>query len=326
MPVAVLGATGIVGQHLVRMLADHPWFRPGALVGSPRRAGRAYGDVVDWVVGDRVPASIRQETLVEAEDLLAEAPAAAGRVVVSALPARIAAELEPRLAATGRIVCTNASAHRMRPDVPLVIPEVNPGSLDAVARQRWREAEGGLVANPNCVVTMLALALAPIHRAWGVTTVTVVTLQALSGAGARGPRALAATANVLPWIEGEEEKIPGELTKILGADIGVAVATNRVPVVDGHTAHVFVRLEKRARPQEVREALRAFEPDAGVAGLPSIPRRPLVVRPEPDRPQPRLDAGACIANVELCLARGRESVERRSGGGDDSSYERYADR
>jgi aspartate-semialdehyde dehydrogenase len=195
------------------------------------------------------------------------------------------------------------------------------------------------VANPNCVVTGLALALAPIERAFGLEASTVVTLQALSGAGSGGPAALAAAANVLPFIAGEEEKIPGELQKVLGAGVDVAVAVTRVPVVDGHTAHVFLRLGRCAPPTEVVEVLEAFRPEDDIASLPSIPRRPLVVRSETDRPQPRLDAGAgggmtvsvgrireappydvaltlvvhntvrgaagaCVANAELCLARG----------------------
>lgn len=331
LPVAVLGATGIVGQQLVRMLVDHPWLRPVELVGSPRRSGERYGDVVDWMVGDAVPMEVRDLPMAVAEDVTAP-------VVLSALPSRIACDLELRLAAEGRLVCTNASAHRMRSDVPLLVPEVNAHRLGLLDRQPWRGVGGGLVANPNCVVTGLALALAPIERRWGLAATTVVTLQALSGAGAGGPSALTSAGNVVPHIPGEEEKIPGELRKILEAPLDVAVAVSRVPVIDGHTAHVFLRLRERAGPSVVVEALEAFRAEADVASLPSIPRRPLMVRREADRPQPRLDAGAgegmrvsvgrireappydlaltlvvhntvrgaagsCLTNAELCLAR-----------------------
>lgn len=333
LPTAILGATGVVGQQLVRMLVDHPWLRPAELVGSSRTAGRAYGDVVDWVVGDAVPDAVRDHPLADGADGI-RAP-----VVLSALPSRIATDLELRLARQGHLVCTNASAHRMRPDVPLVVPEVNAGGLEVLERQPWRDVGGALVANPNCVVTGLALALAPIEGVWGIRAATVVTLQALSGAGTGGPAALAAAGNVLPFIEGEEEKIPGELRKVLDVDAEVAVAVNRVPVVDGHTVHVFLRLGRRASPAEVVEALEAFRADDDVVSLPSMPERPLVVRGERDRPQPRLDAGAGqgmkvsvgrireglphdlaltvvvhntmrgaagagVANAELCLARG----------------------
>ena len=246
---------------------------------------------------------------------------------------------EPALAEAGHVVCTNASAHRMSPFVPLLVPEVNQRALALVARQPWAGAGGALVANPNCMVTGLALALAPIERAWGIRAGAVVTLQSLSGAGLAGPAALALLGNVVPWIDGEEEKIQAELKKVLDSDLAMAVAVNRVPVVDGHTAHVFLDLKRRASPERVQCALRDFTPEPGLRALPTIPDRTLVVREEPDRPQPRLDAGAgdgmtvsvgrirqappydvalavvvhnairgaagaCLANAELCVARG----------------------
>ncbi len=332
-PVAVLGATGVVGQRLVRMLDGHPWFRLAEVTGSERRAGKRYGDVVPWGIGGDPPE--------RAAGLVLGGPGASpgSPLVLSALPSGPAAETEIALAGAGHVVCTNASAHRMRDDVPLIVPEVNPEAIEAVAGQPWRGQGGALVANPNCVVAGLAMACAPIERAFGIEAATVVTLQAVSGAGLNGVGAMAVAGNVIPAIRGEEEKIGPELNKVLGAGIEVAVAVNRVPVLDGHTAHVFVKLGRPASAGDVAAALVDFQPPAAVRSLPTLPPRPLAVRSEPDRPQPRLDAdagagmavsvgrirpappphdiafvvvahngirgaaGACLANAELYIAR-----------------------
>ena len=332
LPVAVLGATGLVGQRLVRLLDGHPLFRLAEVVGSERRTGKSYGKAADWAIGGDPPAQA------SALELLAPQAPLRSRVVLSALPSGPARERETSLARTGHMVCTNASPHRLRPDTPLVIPEVNAAAIAEVAAQPWAESGGALVANPNCVVVALAMALAPIERAFGIESATVVTLQALSGAGLGGLDAVAVAGNVVPWIPGEEEKIGPELNKILGSGIGVAVAVNRVPVLDGHTAHVFCKLRRPASHLDAARALREFRPPAVAEALWALPRRPLVVRTEPDRPQPRLDAdcaagmavtvgrirpappphdlalvvvahngirgaaGACLANAELCAA------------------------
>ncbi len=330
-PTAVVGATGIVGQRLVRMLEAHPWFRLAEVAGSERSAGRRYGEAVAWGAGEGPPAP--------AAELEVLGPGAALRspLVLSALPSSAAKETEPALARAGHIVCTNASAHRLDDHVPLVVPEVNPRAVDAARSQPWAGTGGALVANPNCVVAGLALALAPLHRAFGIEAVTVVTLQAVSGAGRNGVGAVAVVGNAIPWIPGEEEKLGPELRKVLGADLAVTAAVNRVPVLDGHLAHVFASLRRPASAGDAARALRDFRPPAA-AVLPSVPARPLVVRTEPDRPQPRLDrdaaggmavsvgrvrsagpphdlalvvvshngvrgaAGACLANAELCLS------------------------
>ena len=332
MPVAVLGATGLVGQRLVRMLDGHPYFRLAEVVGSERRAGRGYAESVQWVVGGDPPPGA------EELELLAPGSPIRSRVVLSALPSWVAKETELSLARSGHVVCTNASAHRLRPDTPLIIPEVNAAAIDGVRAQPWFAVGGALVANPNCVVVALAMALAPIEMAFGIESATVVTLQALSGAGLSGLNAVEVAGNVIPWIRGEEEKIGPELNKILEADIEVAVAVNRVPVLDGHTAHVFCKLRRPASHLDAIQVLRNFRPSAALRALPTLPTRPLVVRTEPDRPQPRLDvdaatgmavsvgrirpappphdlalvvvahngirgaAGACLANAELCDA------------------------
>ena len=332
MPVAVLGATGLVGQRLVRMLNGHPFLRVAELVGSERRAGRGYAEATPWAIGGNPPA--RASGL----ELLPPRAPLRSRLVLSALPSAPAKETELSLARSGHVVCTNASPHRLRPDTPLIVPEVNAAAITGVATQPWSGTGGVLVANPNCVVVALALALAPIERAFGIESATVVTLQALSGAGLGGLNAVEVAGNVVPWIRGEEEKIGPELNKILEADIDVAVAANRVPVLDGHTAHVFCRLRRPASPRDATRVLQQFRPPAQSAALPTLPARPLVVRTEPDRPQPRLDtdagggmavtvgrirpapaphdlalvvvahngirgaAGACLANAELCAS------------------------
>ena len=331
--VAVLGATGIVGQRLVRLLDGHPGFRLAEMVASERRVGRRYGDSVQWMLGGSPPSRAA------ALELLAPGARLESPVVLSSVPSTAAREAELALAGQGHAVCTNASAHRMRPDTPLVVPEVNPEAIGTVSAQPWREHGGALVANPNCVVVGLAMACAPIERAFGIEAATVVTLQAISGAGLGGVGAMAVAGNVIPGIEGEEEKIGPELNKVLGARIEVAVAVNRVPVVDGHTAHVFLKLGHAASARDVTAVLKEFRPPSAAWTLPSLPVRPLVVRTEPDRPQPRLDAdaangmavsvgrirpappphdvafvvvahngvrgaaGACIANAELHVAR-----------------------
>lgn len=332
-PVAVLGATGVVGQRLVQLLDRHPGFRLAEVVASGRRAGRRYGESVQWMLRGSPP---RRAAELE---LLAPGAPMGSPVVLSSLPSSAAREAEIALAGEGHAVCTNASAHRMRADVPLIVPEVNPGAIKEVAAQPWRGRGGALVANPNCVVVGLAMACAPIQRAFGIEAATVVTLQAISGAGLSGLGAMEVAGNVIPGIRGEEEKIGPELGKVLGAEIEMAVAVNRVPVLDGHTAHVFLKLGRTASPGDIVRVLEDFRPPPAARTLPSLPARPLVVRTEPDRPQPRLDAdaahgmavsvgrirpappphdiglvvvahngvrgaaGACIANAELYAAR-----------------------
>lgn len=335
-PVAVLGATGLVGQHLVRLLRRHPWFRLAEAVGSERRVGSLYGEAVAWGAGGDVPRDAARL------HLLPPGGALASPIVLSALPAEAARVWEPALARRGHRVSSNASAFRMDPSVPLVIPEVNAADIALVDTQAWAGAGGALVTNPNCVVAGLAPVLAPIHRRWGVASATVTTLQALSGAGLAGPQALDLMGNVVPYIPGEEEKIASETVRLLGGGPTVDVAVTRVPVPDGHLAHVFLRLAEVASPEDVAQALRGSRPPDGIAGLPSVPRRTLHVLDGVDRPQPRLDvrrgrgmgvsvgrirragghdlaltllvhnlvrgaAGACLANAELLeVHRGRD--------------------
>jgi len=332
-PVAVLGATGLVGQRIVQRLASHPRLVVAEVVASARAEESDYGGVTDWALPEEMPDSLRHMRLKGAGEEVGSA------LVLSALPGHVAATVELALVEAGHVVCTNASAHRMRPDVPLIVPEVNPGMMRLVREQPWRAQAGALIANPNCVVAGLALALAPIQKRWGVRGGVIVTLQAMSGAGANGPSAVSMSGNVVPHIEGEAEKIPLELHRILGITATWSVAVNRVPVLDGHVAHVFLDLDRAAHPEEVEEELEKFRGPEPCASLASLPDAPLYLRREDDRPKPRLDvgrgggmtvtvaqvrrspphglaltilvhttvrgaAGACIANAELAVEMG----------------------
>ncbi len=289
--VGVLGGTGTVGQKLVALLADHPWFELTALAASPRSAGMRYRDAVRWLE----PAPLPEHA--GALELCPASPPLDCDFVVSALDADAAMKIEPRFAEAGLPVVSNASAFRMERDVPLVVPEVNPDHLDLVHAQRF---DGGfIVTNPNCVTAGLVLALKPLVDAFGVEAVNVTTMQALSGAGYPGVPSLDALANVIPFIAGEEEKIAAEPRKILGrlavggvapADIAISAQATRVPVLDGHVLSVAVRLSGRATEAEVREALAGWRSPIAGLGLPSAPERPLHLWIDAASPQPRLHA------------------------------------
>jgi len=289
--VGIAGATGLVGQRLIGRLAEHPWFRIQALGASERSAGRPYREAVRWTLGRPIPESISAWPVARCEP---EAFAGCD-FVLSALDAPVARTVEPALARAGIAVVSNSSAFRMDPTVPLLIPEVNGRH---VARLAGRERTGFIVTNPNCSVTGLALALAPLHRTFGVVRVFVATMQSISGAGIEGPRAIDIFDNVVPYIPGEEEKIEAELGKLLGdaasdgfvpAPIRVAAHCHRVPTLDGHLEAVSVELARPASPEAAIDAMEAFTGDIDGAGLPSAPGRPVRVRREPDRPQTRLD-------------------------------------
>jgi len=276
--VALLGATGVVGQNIARLLRGHPFLRLDEVVASERSTHRAYGDLVE--IADDVTADLR---------LMAPGAQLDSPLVLSALPCPAARKLEPEYARRGHLVCSNASAFRDDPQVPLLVPEINADSLALLDTQEWL---GGLITNPNCVVSGLSLALAPLHERHGIETVTIVTMQALSGAGRRGLSAWDTNANVIPHIAGEAEKIPAEIHKILDSDFPVSVQVNRVPVLDGHLASVFVRLRDGASLEAIKSTLRDFAAAGGAAGLPTAPVAPLQLLDFPDRPQPRVDLDA----------------------------------
>jgi len=251
------------------------------------------GDVVRWREPVPLPPRVAAMTVARAE------PGIPGRIAFSAIEAEIAGEVEQAFARAGAFVVTNTKTHRMAPDVPLLIPEINPDHLDLLpAQQRARGWTGGIVANPNCSTAGLVLGIAPLHRAFGIEKLFVATMQAVSGAGYPGVASLDALGNVIPFIGGEEEKIEQETAKILGALVGDTIRaapittsahTNRVPVVDGHLEVVSLGFRAPVTPQAAIAAIESFRAPAGVAELPSTPARPVEYDPRPDRPQSRLD-------------------------------------
>lgn len=293
--VAVLGATGAVGQRFIQLLENHPFLRVAAVIGSDRSAGRTYGEAARWVLGGTPPADVAGMTVLPL-DAAPDTP-----IIFSALPADIARERELELAAAGHFVFSNASAHRMAPDVPLLLPEVNLEHLDLVrVQQQKRGWSGALVTNSNCTVMPLVMALAPLRR-FGITQVNVVSMQAISGAGYPGVASLDIFDNVIPFIPGEEEKLEAEARKMLGVFDGeqvrplealISASCNRVPVLDGHTVVASVALAENPPLDEVRQAWETFRSPEQVACLPSAPNPPLVVHTLPDRPQPRRDRDA----------------------------------
>ncbi|HEY7232507.1 MAG TPA: aspartate-semialdehyde dehydrogenase [Gemmatimonadaceae bacterium] len=293
-PVAVLGATGAVGQTFVRLLENHPWFELAEVAASERSAGRAYGESVRWVTAGQMPRNV-----VEKKIITCDPAAVSSDIVFSALDSSVAGEAELAFARAGKIVLSNAKNHRMAPDVPLVIAEVNPGHLRVLESQRrnrnWR---GGIVTNGNCSSIVMALALAPIHERFGITDVFVSTMQAVSGAGYPGVASLDILGNVIPFINDEEDKVESELRKFLGTADGDEIASapmtvsahcNRVAVETGHTVCVSMRLRERASAADVADVLREWRGADMARGLPSSPPRPVEVIDQPDRPQPRRD-------------------------------------
>ncbi len=292
-PVAVLGATGAVGQTFVRLLEGHRWFRLAEVAASERSAGKRYADATRWIEG-AMPAEAGALTVRPCDPAGVASP-----IVFSALDSDVAGEIEPAFARAGRFVLSNAKNFRMEPDVPLVIPEINASHLGLLAVQRERRGwTGGLVTNANCAATVAALALAPLHEAFGVRRVFAATMQAISGAGYPGVASLDILGNVIPFIAEEEPKIEREMQKMLGrfedggivpAPFSVSAHANRVAVEHGHTVCLSVEFARRPDAAEALAALRAWSGCDVVRGLPSAPARALRVMEEADRPQPRRD-------------------------------------
>jgi aspartate-semialdehyde dehydrogenase len=293
-PVAVLGATGSVGQRFMSLLDQHPWFKVVALAASDRSVGQKYSSAARWVLNEPMPEYARDMIVVPATTEAVQA-----KVVFSALHNEIARDLEPQFAQAGVAVCSNASSYRREEDVPLLLPEVNAEHVQLVKNQRQQRGWSGcILTNPNCTSTGLTVALKAIDDAFGVKKVFAVSMQALSGAGYPGVPSLDIIDNVIPNINGEEEKVEWEPRKMLGklvggkvnnADIQFSAHTNRVAVTDGHTLCASVQLANPVDPEAVEAVLRAYAAPLSARDLPSSPRPAIEVRSEADRPQPRLD-------------------------------------
>jgi len=299
--VGVLGATGSVGQRFVQLLDGHPWFELSALFASERSAGKRYRDVAKWFLPYPMPEEAAKMVVRSTEDVDADMIEDEELAILfSALPGSVAREVERRCAQAGYCVASNVSVHRMEDDVPLVIPEVNADHLALINEQRsnrnWR---GFIVTNPNCSTIVLALSLKPLMQ-FGIIEVRVATMQAVSGAGYAGVPSMAILDNVIPYIEREEDKMESEPLKILGtlegsrirkASFTVCASCHRVPVMDGHTEAVWVKFEDEISEREVKEAFENFNTDIDIES-PFAPQKPIILREERDRPQPKLDRDA----------------------------------
>ncbi len=305
-PVAVLGATGTVGQKFVLLLAEHPYFEVRELVASERSAARPYREACSWKQDAFIPPSLA-DLVVKSTDEPLES-----RILFSGLDSSVAGPVEEAYAKAGHVVISNSKNHRMDPDVPLVIPEINHDHLELTKVQKHK---GAIITNSNCSTMFLAMALAPILSNFGIEAVHVTTMQAITGAGYPGVASMDILGNVIPYIGDEEEKMETEPLKILGtlardrilpADFKISAQCNRVPVFDGHTETVSVKLKKKASPKEVAAVLAAFRGLPQELGLPTAPKRPILVFDEVDRPQPARDVNkeggmaACVGRIRPC--------------------------
>ncbi len=289
-PVAVLGATGNVGQKFVELLASHPWFELTAVAASDKSVGRPYREAVNWIMSTPLPKEIG--------DLQVQAckPGLPAQLIFSALDSSVAGEIEIQFAQAGNVVLSNASNHRQDADVPLLVPEVNSDHLQLLDQIK-KEHKGCIVTNPNCVVVALVMALKPLVQNFGVEAMRVVTMQAVSGAGYPGVPSLDILDNVIPYIANEEEKVATEPLKILGNveqqqikpySMKISAQCNRVPVTDGHMASLSIKLKGKTSLNEIKEMWRDFEGEPQLLDLPSAPKYPLVYFDEERYPQPKM--------------------------------------
>ena len=294
--VAILGATGAVGQRFIQLLEKHPWFQIEVLAASERSAGKKYKDACNWTMQSNLPREIAEMSVVNSD---VESVEKAGNIdfVFSALPGGLAGPVESEFAALYPVF-SKASAHRMDDDVPLIIPEVNPEHAALIPIQRKSRGWKGFIStDPNCSTIQLSITLKPLMR-FGLKQVMVSTMQALSGAGYPGVSSIDIIDNVVPFISKEEEKMECEPQKILGSfdgnricpsDFVLSSSCHRVNVLDGHLESVFVKLDKNPTVEEIEAAFSQFRGEPQKLKLPSAPEKPIVVRKEPNRPQPRYD-------------------------------------
>ena len=291
--VGVLGATGMVGQHFIRFLQGHPWFRLKWLAASDRSAGKVFEQATAWRLDGDMPETISGAVVSECK------PGGAPQLVFSAMDASVATEIEREFAQAGHFVVSNSRNHRMEPDVPLLVPEINSDHLGAIRlQQKNRGWKGAIITNPNCSTVVLTMALAPL-REFGIERVLASTMQAVSGAGYPGVSSVDILGNVVPFISGEEDKMQVETQKILGQfkdgefrplQTKVSAHCNRVAVADGHMVATSVSFAQRPSIEDARTAYESFRALPQERNLPSAPARPVVYLPQNDRPQPRRDA------------------------------------
>ncbi len=316
--VGLLGATGAVGQRYINMLSHHPFLRLETLMGG-KSAGKKYGAAVKWLFSEPIP----EETAKREVKKAVPESANGCDVVFSALPSEVARQIEPTFARAGFAIVSEASAHRADPDVPLMIPEINPGHLNLLESQReTRGWKRGIVTTPNCTVTGLALVLKPIIDSFPLQKAIVTTMQALSGAGYPGVSSLLIVDNVLPYIPNEEEKVSKEAKKILGNYNGnridphkvqLGISCNRVSVIDGHTETLYCEFENPIEPNTLISTLESFQGTPQELKLPTAPEQPIIVRREQDRPQPRLDRLAgTVPGMSVTVGRIRNGIDDKS--------------
>lgn len=305
-PVAILGATGTVGQKFIVLLEDHPFFEITELVASPRSAGKLYREACRWKQDIPVPEHIGHLKVKSTDEKL-RSP-----LLFSGMDSSIAGPREEAYADQGHFVISNSKNHRMDEDVPLIIPEINHDHFEIIKTQKYK---GAIITNSNCSTMFLTMALAPIYKAFGIEAVQVTTMQAISGAGYPGVSSMDILGNVIPYIGGEEEKMEIEPLKILGklennrivpADFQISAQCNRVPVFDGHTETLSIKLKDKAEVEEVKQVLKDFRGLPQEMGLPFAPAQPLLLFDEEDRPQPARDIwlnrgmSTCIGRIRTC--------------------------
>ena len=296
--VGIIGATGMVGQRFIAFLENHPFFQIKMLAASKKSAGRKYADVCDWSLESSMPKNIADLVVLDCE--IEKIKKNNVNIIFSALPGNLAGDIEVKCAEAGFIVCSNASAHRMEKDIPLVIGEVNPEHLEIIEMQKKKRGwNGAIITNPNCSVIQLALSLKPLDDAFGVEKIIVTTMQALSGAGKGGVASFDILDNIIPYIDGEEEKIETEVQKIMGVfsnkkiknhKLKVSSSANRINVLDGHTECIFCKFKKQPKNiEEVKNIFRNFKGIPQKINLPSAPKNPIFLTENNFRPQPRYD-------------------------------------
>jgi len=315
MKVGILGATGAVGQKFIRLLQNHPWFEIAALGASERSAGKAYTEAANWIEDVTLPKKIGEMSVLNCEPELFKGV----DFVFSGLDSSVAFEIEGAFARAGIPVISNASNYRMDPTVPLLVPEVNPGHAELIKQQTFtKDGSGWIVTNPNCVAVPLSIALKPLHAAYGLESMILTTMQAVSGAGYPGVPSLDILGNVVPFISGEEPKIEPETHKILGTleggkisepSFSVQATCTRVPTLNGHVAAVTLKLKnKPASIEDVKKVIDSFNNTNPIAGLdlPSAPKKVINLHEDNRYPQPRLHADQ-ENGMQLHMGRLREA-------------------